>query len=263
MFNKLVERIGYGLSVLFLVVTIYSSTFGNSEFGIKSLIGTDSLTLYGSVMALITMFSLKFSKIRKLFKFILLKFNILDFDYKVKIQLLSLENVDVSKLHIECINLMQKENISTKLMWELKHKSPIQINSYVRTMAANFNVSTSINNNGYEYIYNLNIDGVSKFSRMDKNIKQIISMVEDLKKSEFLLKSISLTIDKTGSEADIATNGFIFSRKDVKVISSNIVIKNNEESDITINNKVGINLSSQELIKFTSSYEVVQELLIS
>ena len=267
MFYKFIEKIGFFLSVTFLMLSIYFGTVGNSQFSFKSLIGTDGLTLYGSIMALLTMLSLKWSGIRKIFRFILLRLNISEYDYKVNIQLSYKNDIDVNSLTASSIDLLKREFNNNQLKYELNSKSISQVKYYIRSMASNFTVKSIVNNTSDEYSlyykYSFQFDGVSKYSRMNRNIKIVTNMIEDLTKDGFIVNIISLKIDKLGSEANVATGGIIYNRKNVEIVSSNIVLKNNDDSNITINNLTGISLSSSSIIKFLSSYEIIQDILIS
>ncbi len=84
MYQRVVNNILYTISIVFLLGSIYAYIFVNDDFTFLSLFGTDGLTFFGLLIALITMVAMKIPLIKRFIGWILLRFNFSQIDNRTE-----------------------------------------------------------------------------------------------------------------------------------------------------------------------------------
>ncbi|MEK5277355.1 hypothetical protein NSS82_03720 [Paenibacillus sp. FSL H7-0735] len=271
MYQRLINNILYVISISFLVGSIYAYVFVNDDFTWLSLFGTDGLTFFGLIIALITMVAMKIPIIKKLFGWMLLRFNFSQIDNRTEaiVNISSDKNIENIKTILSAsltnCNLFKNNN------FDVNQNTDLTYSIYHRGMAANIiikktapSIYRDFDEQIEDNVWKLEINGGNVFHRMEKNIKFFVNnFLEQLSLEHTKLEKINLTITNENTEYNLSDKGLLIDPKKYKIRYSSVEIASSPNTTISINSTSGLSITSTNKGDFSNAMDALKNILIS
>lgn len=271
MYQRLVNNILYFISIVFLVGSIYAYVFVNDDFTWLALFGTDGLTFYGLVMALITMVAMRFPLLKKLIGWMLLRFNFSQIDNRTEaiINLPSDKNIENIKTALS--NSLMNCSLFKNNNFDVNQNTNLTYSIFHRGMAANIIIKKIAPSKYLEYeeqiennVWKLEINGGNVFHRMEKNIKFFNNnFLEQLSLEQIRLEKINLTITNENTEYNLSDKGLLIDPKKYKIRYSSVEIVSSPNTTISITSTSGLSITSTNRGDFSNAMDALKNILIS
>lgn len=266
MYKRFIDSMLSWLSLIFLTIAFIASIKGMANFSVKSLLNTDGLTIIGIVFAFFMNLALKIPILRKVFLFILLHLTFKNFDYKIELRCTSADAITIEDVFKYFQETIEKSKSYGSYKYNDITKNAFVIKFYHRGMAANVrikNITEDVNEaseNCNEWL--LEIDGVSKFPMLNRNVRYILDYFLDSNSFKIDFKHMFVEIELNNSEIDIIELGGWINKKKYPIISSEIKFLIRESSFIE-KTKDGICLVAYTQGEFSEGFDILKLVLIS
>lgn len=257
----------YWLSLSFLIVSIIAQIFYNDEFSWLSFANTDGLTILALFLALISLVALKIPVLRKIIIWIMLKLNFLQIDYRMSTTIEAPEDITLDQL-FEQFELSVIEYRLDSNSYNQNFRSNNTLRIFHRALASNIEIKR-IENDDYDSESELSkwlliIDGVSPFRIVERNITFMLNKYLDiLSRKNIHSSKVSLTISKKNTEYKLVDMGILLSARNYEINNSYTEINASNSTVITIDNNVGITMTSRNKGDFANSIVALKNILIS
>lgn len=271
MYQRLVNNVLYVVSIIFLIGSIYAYIFKNDNFNWFSLFGTDGLTFFGLIIALISMLAMKIPLVKRIFGWVLLRFNFSQIDNITEAVInfppdKSIDNIKKSLFDSLATCTLFKNNKfdvnqSTNLTYSIFHRG-MAANIIIKKIASphHYDCEEEPNNNTWK----LEINGGNVFHRMEKNIKFFTNNFLDFLTTEQMqLEKINLTITNENTEYNLNDKGILIDRKKYNIRYSNVEITSSPNTTISINSTSGLSITSTSKGDFINAMDALKNILIS
>ncbi|WP_285398101.1 hypothetical protein [Lysinibacillus sp. fls2-241-R2A-57] len=267
MYKNIIDTLSFWIAITFLVISFFAHTIFNNEFSWKSLLNTDGLTLLGIVFTFLSLVALKIPAIKKCIRWILLKINYSQYDYRISIFVNDYKkSEDIESLLKKFEGTINNSNFVNSNEWQEVFKNDIRIKMFHRGIAANVELGkTHIyepNNTDFNQ-WTITIDNISNFRKINENINYVTNdLLETLNENDVKLSKISLSINKNNSELELKNIWPVINKKNYHLNHSSFEITSNDSSVISVDTNVGITLTAKTKGHFQSSIEIIKDLLI-
>jgi hypothetical protein len=272
MYKNLVNSILYWISIVFLIVSIYVYIFYNEDFTWQSLFGTDGLTFFGIIVALISMLSMKVVFFRKCVSWVLLKLNFSQLDYSFEVILEAPSDFTLEDFKRHFFSAVSSSGSIKDNTYNVNYNSTNTYRLFHRGLASNVSIkkipSTADFNESEEDVsqnlWKIENDGVTQFRIVERNLRFFTnSYLEYLNNSRVFSNKVVLKISKRNTEFNFIDKGILIDRKKYKINRSNIDILSEQNTYISLNSDVGITLTAKNKGDFNNAFHTLKNILIS
>lgn len=271
MYKRFVENFIYWLSALFLVGSIYIYVAKIAKFKWQGLFGTDALTLYGEVVALLLMLVNKIPIIKRVIAWALLMLNFWQIDYEVTVIMIAPDNFAIAKLRecfdkaVESCGLYKhhdyKVNRDTKVSYEIFHRA-MAANVILRKIPVDQDAWDSDEQELTQW--KVEVNGVSTYRILSKNVKFIINnFLESAYREHVSVKKLFLSISNKHTEYSLADKGILINPRKYRISNSQVSIDYNKTTAIIIDSNKGLQLTSLDRGDFANAFGSIKQILIN
>ncbi|MBX9179712.1 hypothetical protein HCG68_01895 [Paeniclostridium sordellii] len=244
-------------TILYLGISFYYATFGNTEFTVKSLLNTDGLTLLGIIITFTYTIMSKSEYIR--YRINSLRVNGKVFDYKITLMFDYKQEIDLENIKEAFDNVLSNYKKIKILNIEATNTNKSFTKYYYRDIFSNINFYLDRENN------NLYIDlyGGITYKSITELVKFLV--LDLLDENNFTKKlffnRVELRLDSRNSEFKISNLILNDNIEKYKIMESYINIEVDENTDLKIDNGV-IHMNSINKNSFFKSYEKIKSIII-
>lgn len=266
--NKVINIIIYWGSVGFLVFSIISYIIQGKQFSLSIFTGTDALTLYGMIIALLNLIAMKSKIARRLIRKILMLFNTIKFEYEIS----SVLDTDLkAKQLYEIIDksLANTDQFNIKGTKLYKDSEDYYVFSS-SAMSCSITIKSTRNTNDfpehdekYTKRYKLEFEGTSNYKDFKKNTDYILNILyEELQKSDLNFNKYYVRIKDSNPESNLLNENYQLVDKNYKVTHSEVHFK---KSDATVNisKHTGITINSTSKGNLNIALDLLGDLLMN
>lgn len=273
MYKKFVENVLYIITIIFLVGSIYTYIFVNDSFSWTSLFGTDGLTFFGLLFALITTIAIKIPLIKRILSWILLRLNYSQIDYRTEAIIglppeKNLENIKEALISSLSKSTLFKQNTcdtnqNTEQVYSIFHRG-MAANIIIKKAVSPQNIDYSNENDDPKSYWKIEINGGNVYHRMEKNIKFFVNnFLEELSLATATLEKINLTISNENTEYNLNDKGILINPRKYKIRYSSVEITSSPSTTISINSTSGLSITSRNKGDFSNAMDALKNILIS
>ncbi|MDF2065555.1 hypothetical protein [Bacillus sp. Cr_A10] len=273
MYPKFIEKILYIISMIFLGGSIYAYIFVNDDFTWISLFGTDGLTFFGLVIALVTMLAIKIPLIKRGIGWILLRLNYSQIDYRSEAIIILPAETNIDDIKRALTTSLSNSNLFKHNTKDINQNTDFTHSIYHRGMAANIIIKKTVPSQILEQtdestpsnnFWKIEVNGGNVFHRMEKNIKFFVNnFLEQLSIENAILDKINLTISNENTEYNLSDKGILINPRKYKIRYSSVEITSSPNTTISINSTSGLSITSRNKGEFSNAMDALRNILIS
>ena len=273
MYQKFIENVLYIISIIFLGGSIYAYIFVNDDFTWLSLFGTDGLTFFGLVIALVTMLAIKIPIIKKVMGWILLRLNYSQIDYRSEAIINMPAEKTIEDIKRALTISLSNSNLFKQNTQDTNQNTDFTYSIFHRGMAANIIIKKTVPPQSLEQtnespesknFWKIEINGGNVFHRMEKNIKFFVNnFLEQMFLEKSSLEKINLTISNENTEYNLSDKGILINPRKYKIRYSSVEITSSPNTTISINSTSGLSITSRNKGDFSNAMDALKNILIS
>jgi hypothetical protein len=273
MYQKFIESVLYIISIIFLTGSIYAYIFVNDDFTWLSLFGTDGLTFFGLLIALITMLAMKIPLIKRVIGWVLLRLNYSQIDYRSEAIINIPSEKKIEDIKRALITALSHSNSFKQNTQDVNQNTDHMYSIFHRGMAANIIIKKTVPPQSWEdpnedtstrNFWKIEINGGNVYHRMEKNIKFFVhNFLEQLTIESASLDKINLTISNENTEYNLSDKGILINPRKYKIRYSSVEITSSPNTTISINSTSGLSITSRNKGDFSNAMDALKNILIS
>lgn len=270
LYRNAVAKIASWLTIIFLIGSAYVQ-INKSNFDWQALFGTDGLTLFGILAALISLLGPKIPLIRRFISWCLLSINYSQIDYGFMIYMESQKVLPISDLR----SVFEKSITSAGLNienYDINNLTDTHFRIYHRELATNisiksvpnaeFTIGTTLSEDRKHNLWEIKVDGVSTFRIFERNWRFLNNyFLESLLNSGLRIDRINLKIASSTTEINLGDKGILLDTQKYKILNSRIEIACPDDARILLE-KGGIYLLANSRGEFNNALDTVKNILL-